>query len=133
MKTSQLNGHDNFPIVPKGKTQVNIRADYREGVLNLAVYLNMELLKNIDAWVPEYRGHSLSSGKRGEREVPMPALSLIPAGTVTEKDILLPLASCHSHMAIPSSVKFRGPIIVLQESALFCKSDAALGINLDLF
>lgn len=60
----------------------------------------------------------------------MPALSLIPAAQSQKKDVLLPQVT---YMAIPSSVQFRGPIIVLQESTLFCKSDAVSGINLNLF
>ena len=49
--TSQLNGHDNFLIVPKGKTQVNISGGYRQGVLNLDCILESsgELSKNSDA------------------------------------------------------------------------------------
>lgn len=79
-------------MLPKEKLKLTSGQAIEKGFSTLTVYLNMELLKNIDAWVPEYRSHSLSSGKRGEREVPMPALSLIPAGTVTKKNILLPLA-----------------------------------------
>lgn len=57
-------------------------------------------------------------------------LSLIPAGTHHMKDdIHLP---GDSHVANPGSVQFRG-LIVVQESTLFCKSDAIPGINLNLF
>ena len=54
METLQLDGHENSLIVRKGKTQVNIRACYRQGVLRLdcASESSTELLKNADAWVP---------------------------------------------------------------------------------
>lgn len=78
-------------MFPKEKLKLTSGEAIDRGFSTLTVYLNMELLKNTDSWVPECGGHSLSSGKRGEREVLVPALSFIPAGTITKKDVLLPL------------------------------------------
>lgn len=90
MRTLQLDGHENFLIVLKGKTQVNNNACYRQGLLNLDHAL--ELLKELKKKTKLMSGfHTISmksegwpfswSGDRGERADPLMVLSLVAAGT----------------------------------------------------